>query len=864
MVRSARGPVLAPRPEALDLEAQVPHRLRHVGELADVAPGLLEIRDDQLVGRFAHHVARGAGGVGEHQEGLAAARLLLRPHDGLRGAVAVPHLDQVARPERQLFHVVRVHQQRREREAVGDQRVVLVEEGRLPDVVGAAVVDQEAEALLLLPLALGLQAAPLRDLELRPAVRAFEHAVLVQALGADDPAVLVAARGRLDAVGAHGAQPVVGDVLAAFLVGVVAVHEGVLLGAPVVAAETVGHLRLARRPPGRFEGPGEAGDDQAVGQRLAGRVHPALGQAQPALAVHRCQVHLARGGRRQHDVRASADRRGHDVHVHAEQPAPADGAHDGLDQGLAVAGRHGVHRLLHHVGAALVDALVLGGVQGGLEGVAAPDVVHAAVPVDDQLVHVGRGPADVGVGRAHVAFHVPAQAHAAAAGAADVAGGQAEIHERLVGAVVVVAPDQALFIREHGPPPVARLRFGDPGRGLADALGRQAGDARRLFHGGAVRVHRRVEAGRGGLDEGAVHPAAVGDLGQQRVEQHQVGAGLDLQVQHVPRARLGFGGVHGHGAAWVHHDEATGRVRLAGQQLALFVQTGAAQVGHPVVQEVVGLRLQGVGADDEEGVRESGVVVAVVQLAHAHVAGAVHLAVVGRAVVDADVPHLHALEVELAGGPDVLVAASGAAVVVGRDEQPVLALLLDHPACHLGDEAERVVPTRRVQPAVAPHARLGQARARAARHPRGQHLGHPGAADRAQAGVHHAVLVGLEDEVHVAPVPAHHVVHGGGVPGRTLAVLLPPEVRAEGIVGRGRTALAVHVPSVSLVAAADDAPVADGVGDAGVAGRNRQPADLALVSHRASPLRPARCRCGRRSTRPRLRRRFRRRPRRAV
>ena len=189
------------------------------------------------------------------------------------------------------------------RPAVHDEVVLLVEIGRLPDVVGAAVVDEEGELVLLRLLALGLQAAPLRRHELGLAVLA-ELAVGIEALRADDLAVLEGGRRLLEAVGAHGAQTLVGDELAALGVLVVAVHERVFLGLPVVAFELVGDVVLAGGPPGLLQRLGDAGDDQAVGLGLAGRVHVALGQAHPPLAVHRGQVHLARGGRGQHDVRA--------------------------------------------------------------------------------------------------------------------------------------------------------------------------------------------------------------------------------------------------------------------------------------------------------------------------------------------------------------------------------------------------------------------------------------------------------------------------------------------------------------------------------------------------------------------------------
>ena len=70
-----------------------------------------------------------------------------------------------------------------------------------------------------------------------------------------------------------------------------------------------------------------------------------------------------------------------------------------------------------------------------------------------------------------------------------------------------------------------------------------------------------------------------------------------------------------------------------------------------MVEEVVGLRLERVGADGDDCVGKLGVFIAVIQLADAHVARAVHLAVVGGAIMDADILDFHALEIELAGCP---------------------------------------------------------------------------------------------------------------------------------------------------------------------------------------------------------------------
>ena len=139
--------------------------------------------------------------------------------------------------------------------------------------------------------------------------------------------------------------------------------------------------------------------------------------------------------------------------------------------------------------------------------------MDAALAADQQLVDVGRGPAD-GHRRPDVAFLMAAHAHAAAAGPADIAGGERHVHERRVGPVVVVAPDQALLVAEHRPPPLAVLGLGDPGGGLDDVVGRQAGDLRRVLEASAVGGERLLEAARARIDEVPVDPALVGDIGR--------------------------------------------------------------------------------------------------------------------------------------------------------------------------------------------------------------------------------------------------------------------------------------------------------------------------------------------------------------
>ena len=254
-----------------------------------------------------------------------------------------------------------------------------------------------------------------------------------------------------------------------------------------------------------------------------------------------------------------------------------------------------------------------------------------------------------------------------------------------------------------------------------------------------------------------------------------------------------------------------------------------------MVQEIIGLGFQRVRADRDDGVGEFGVFVAVVEFAHAHVARGVHLGIVGRSIVDADVLHLHGTEIELAGAPGVLIAAAGTAVIVGRDEQPILAHFVDHADGDARNQIERIVPACRLHLPVAPHHRVRQALQLGIARARVAHFRHPGAAHRPEAGIHDAVMVGLDDDVHVFAVLLDDVVHRRRIPGDGFCRLLFAEIDSELVlVGRG-AALLVGRPRVGLVAAADDAIVADDVEFLRVLRDDRKAVDVTFESHWLPP-----------------------------
>ena len=92
-------------------------------------------------------------------------------------------------------------------------------------------------------------------------------------------------------------------------------------------------------------------------------------------------------------------------------------------------------------------------------------------------------------------------------------------------------------------------------------------------------------------------------------------------------------------------------------------------------------------------------------------------------------------------------------------------------------------------------------------------------------------LVWLDNYVHVFAILLDDVVHRRGIPGRGLGWLLLAQVNTKLVFSGRSAALLVGRPSVSLVAAADDAVVADDVEFLGILRDDWKLIDLTLVGH---------------------------------
>ena len=717
-----------------------------------------------------------------------------------------------------------MHLQVRQRVVVPVEGNVLVVVEGLPDVVGAPVVDPKRIGLALARHLGGIAGPGLgrRD-KARLARGCGEAPVLVQAHRARGHAVDDPHRG-LDAVVAELAQQVVGDARIALhgiagpaVVLVARVDEDVLVAAPVEIEKAVSPERVAVLQIELAQASGEARHDLPVRHRLARRIHEALIESQAPFAVDRGQVHLAPRRRRQHQVRVARGR-GHvdllDDQEHAAGLERLDDGGDALADGPALgAGERVAHRL-----AARHQRRLEGfGLQRGQHRVAAPDPEAFDLAAAHRLVDVERRPA-AGIGRAHVALLVAAQAAHPGARLAEIAGEQRQIDDSGDVLVVLEAPDQALLVVQQGTPPgAAHLRRGDPLGGLMDLGRRHPGD------GGGLGDHllerpvghqARALIGLEGLplgvraDETDVVPAPVANHARDRVQERDIAAGLDLQMQHPIGPARGFGGRDGHGAARIDDDHAPGLDRLGAEGGAFQVQALAAQVRHHVAEEIVGLGLVGIGADDQDGVGEFGIDIGVGERAHARVTGGVDLAVVGRPVVDRGGAGADPGEEEAADRPVVLEPAAATAVIeelhADRIRPPAIENRLDHPRT----QVDGIFPVHRLVAVALGQQRPGQARlGRPVRRIEG--LGQAGAAHRGHAVVHLAGAVGQDHHVMAAAVAlGHHRMHGRRDP-----VLHGAERRAEvdpqRVVPGRRAAVAPHGPLEHPVAAADDAELAD-------------------------------------------------------
>ena len=205
----------------------------------------------------------------------------------------------------------------------------------------------------------------------------------------------------------------------------------------------------------------------------------------------------------------------------------------------------------------------------------------------------------------------------------------------------------------------------------------------------------------------------------------------------------------GRRAPRVDEDDPGLRRRFAGEPLLLLRHRAALQIRHPVREEVVGLRLVRVAADRHDHVGQLRILVAVVELADAHLAGRVALGVVGGTVVDAHHRRLERREHELARAPGVLESAAGTAVIETVEDESARTVAVENLLGDAAVERQGVVPAR-VEPCVA-DVDAGVAQPLLADAVVGvHHLGELPAARRRQALVHRAALVGDDHDV-VAP-----------------------------------------------------------------------------------------------------------------
>ncbi len=651
--------------------------VRHGADAPDIGPRSFvvgqEVRICRRTGDRALHALRRA----EDHEGAPRLECGFGVRHGRRGTVVVVHLDDVGRLDAQASHIRRVHLDDRHRIAIGDELVILVVEPRLPDLVQASVVDKELELGLLLSRRLE-HALPLGCEYLGLAALGTEFVVGVEHVGADHLVALHRLHRQLHAIVARLAQQVVGDKVARVAALAVdltrtrlacapeAVVEGIFLGGPLESLEALGHFGIAFLLVHHLDGVGDARGNQAVGDGLSGGIDEFFAQAHAALAVHRREVHLARDCSGEHHMRGLGQHGRVDVHHANKQTAFLRRGVDHVDHFFRRGPARVRHGLAHDLAAANHRFAQRLGVVGGLEAVARPVGHHLALAVDqvvvhlDQLVVHGNGEAGCRIAvrwfriaGAAITFLVTTHAHPAGAAAADVVRGHDHRTHGLLGHIVVVAPDDALFEGVHGTGQLAgRLGLVAPLGGLLDLRDRQAGDAAAFVERHAIGLDGGLEAFGVLGNEVLVDPALINDVSEHAVPQRAICARVDRQMQDLI---LGDAFTDGNRrrAARIDKNELASGHRLVGKHLFLLVERRALQIRQPVHEEVVGLVLVGVVAVGPDHIGQFGVFVAVVQLENAHVPIAKAFGVVRWAVVDAAGRRLDRREHELAGFPQV-------------------------------------------------------------------------------------------------------------------------------------------------------------------------------------------------------------------
>ena len=96
-------------------------------------------------------------------------------------------------------------------------------------------------------------------------------------------------------------------------------------------------------------------------------------------------------------------------------------------------------------------------------------------------------------------------------------------------------------------------------------------------------------------------------------------------MHHAVFAGFHLAGIDRHRAARVDDDDAALLDRLRAELGFLLGHRGSAQIRNPMIEEVIGMGFERVGADGNDGVGEFSVLVAIVKFADAHVARGVNL-----------------------------------------------------------------------------------------------------------------------------------------------------------------------------------------------------------------------------------------------